>query len=169
MILVLLFAALILVCGTVLFCFGVIVQVRIFVQMVRRGYAGPSFWANGVMIVILVLFNTSVHLVEIGLWAVALMVCGEFSSFEKAYYHSAVNYTSLGYGDIVMSEPWRLLGPLETLTGMLLFGISAATIFAALSRLVQQHLKHLDWHDHGHGDGALTKTANDQQPAPHNR
>jgi hypothetical protein len=67
---------------------------------------------------------------------VAFLGCGEFRDFETAFYHSAVNYTTLGYGDIVMSERRRLLGPLEAMTGVLLFGLSAATVFAVLSRLV---------------------------------
>jgi hypothetical protein len=69
------------------------------------------------------------------------LACGQFESFERAFYHSAVNDTSLGYGDVVMAEPWRLLGPLETMDGMLLFGISAAIMFTVLSRLVQQRLE----------------------------
>jgi hypothetical protein len=64
------------------------------------------------------------------------MICGEFSDFRTAYYHSAVNYTSLGYGDIIMTPAWRLLGPLETADGMLLFGVSTAMIFAVIQWLV---------------------------------
>jgi hypothetical protein len=48
-----------------------------------------------------------------------------------------MNYTSLGYGDIVMSPSWRLLGPLEAANGLLMFGISTAMIFAVIQRLVQ--------------------------------
>jgi len=58
-----------------------------------------------------------------------------------ALYHSAVNYTSLGYGDVVMSAAWRLLGPLETSDGMLMFGVSTAMIFAVIERLVQTKFK----------------------------
>jgi hypothetical protein len=43
----------------------------------------------------------------------------------------------LGYGDIIMTPAWRLLGPLETADGMLLFGVSAAMIFAVIQRLVE--------------------------------
>jgi hypothetical protein len=68
---------------------------------------------------------------------VLFVICGEFSHFPTAYYHSAVNYTSLGYGDIIMTPAWRLLGPLETADGMLLFGVSAAMIFAVIQRLVE--------------------------------
>lgn len=49
----------------------------------------------------------------------------------------AVSYTSLGYRDVVMLVSWRLLGPLETADGMLMFGVSTATIFAVIQRLVQ--------------------------------
>lgn len=63
--------------------------------------------------------------------------CGEFADFGIAYYHSAVNYTSLGYGDLIMSPSWKLLRPLETENGMLLFGVSTAMIFAVIQRLVE--------------------------------
>ena len=71
------------------------------------------------------------------LWAVVLVIRGEFLDFGTAYYHSAVNYTSLGYGDLIMSPFWKLLGPLETANGMLLFGVSTAMIFAVIQRLVE--------------------------------
>ena len=45
--------------------------------------------------------------------------CGEFTGLAPAFYHSAMNYTSLGYGDVVMSVSWRLLGPLEAATARL--------------------------------------------------
>ena len=65
------------------------------------------------------------------------MIFGEFSAFAPACYHSAVNYTTLGYGDVVMSPTWRLLGPLEAADGMLMFGISTALIFAVIQHLIQ--------------------------------
>ena len=77
------------------------------------------------------------HLIEIALWAVLFVICGEFADFGTAYYHSAVNYTSLGYGDLIMSPSWRLLGPLETANRLLLFGVSTAMIFAIIQRLVK--------------------------------
>jgi len=70
-------------------------------------------------------------------WAVLFIVCGEFSDFGTAFYHSAVNYTSLGYGDLIMTPSWRLLGPLETANGTLLFGVSTAMIFGVMLWLIQ--------------------------------
>jgi len=84
-----------------------------------------------------ILYALGAHLMEIALWAVLYVTCREFSDYGTAYYHSAVNYTSLGYGDLIMSPAWRLLGPLETANGMLLFGVSTAMIFAVIQRLIE--------------------------------
>jgi hypothetical protein len=73
--------------------------------------------------------------VEINLWAILFMMCGEFRYFGTALYHSAVNYSTLGYGDIVMSPKWRMLGPIEAANGALLFGVSTAMIFAVIQGL----------------------------------
>jgi ion channel len=73
---------------------------------------------------------------EIALWTTIFLLCGAMKGFEEAFYFSAVNYTSLGYGDIVLSQQWRLLGPLEALNGLLLVGVSTAVMFAVLSRLI---------------------------------
>jgi hypothetical protein len=109
------------------------------VNFVRRkeklGRAGVGFWMDTEIVARVILYALVAHLVEIAFWAVLFVICREFSDFDTAYYHSAVNYTSLGYGDIVMSPAWRLLGPLETANGMLLFGVSTAMIFAVIQRL----------------------------------
>jgi len=76
------------------------------------------------------------HLAEIGLWAVLLVLCGEFQELGTAYYHSAVNYTTLGYGDLLLTPAWRMLGPMEATNGALMFGLSAAMVFAVVQRLI---------------------------------
>ena len=111
------------------------------IAFVRRekklGHLGLSFWKDMGVVTRTILYAFVAHLIEMALWAALFMICGEFSDFTTAYYHSAVNYTSLGYGDIIMSPTWRLLGPLETADGMLLFGVSTAMIFAVIQRLVE--------------------------------
>jgi len=103
----------------------------------RLGLLGTSFWIDMGIVARAILYALAAHLTEIGLWAVLYIMCGEFLDFGTAYYHSAVNYTSLGYGDLIMTPRWRLLGPLETANGMLLFGVSTAQIFAVIQRLVE--------------------------------
>ena len=65
-----------------------------------------------------------------------LVLCGEFQELGSAYYHPAVNHATLGYGDVLMTPAWRLLGPLEATNGALMFGVSAAMVFAVVQRLV---------------------------------
>ena len=78
------------------------------------------------------------NLAQMVIWATLFMLLGEFGDFATALYHSAVNFATLGYGDIVMSARWRFLGPLEAVNGILMFGISTAVMTAA----VQDVLKH---------------------------
>lgn len=103
----------------------------------KLGRVGTGFWMDIGIVARAILYALAAHLMEIALWAVLYVACGEFRDFGTAYYHSAVNYTSLGYGDLIMSPSWKLLGPLETANGMLLFGVSTAMIFAVIQRLVE--------------------------------
>ena len=103
----------------------------------KLGRAGRGFWSDLAIVSLAIVCALAAHLAEIGLWAVVFVPCGEFADFATAYYHSAVNYTSLGYGDLIMSPSWKLLGPLETTDGMLLFGVSTAMIFAVIQRLIE--------------------------------
>jgi Ion channel len=111
------------------------------VHFVRRerklAHAGVSFWIDVVIVALVICFALAAHLAEIAVWAVLFMVCGEFSDFGAAYYHSAVNYTTLGYGDLIMTPPWRMLGPLEAANGMLMFGVTTALVFAVIQRLLR--------------------------------
>jgi hypothetical protein len=109
-----------------------------FVRRERRvGRVGASFWIDVAIVAVAISFALAAHLVEITLWALLFMTCGEFPEFGAAFNHSAVNYTTLGYGDVIMTPSWRLLGPLEAADGMLMFGVSTAMIFAVIQRLIR--------------------------------
>ena len=103
----------------------------------RLGHVGASFWNDFAIVAMTISFTLLAHLIEIALWAVLFVVCGEFPQFGTAFYHSAVNYTSLGYGDLIMTPSWRLMGPLEAANGMLMFGVSTAMVFAVIQLLIQ--------------------------------
>jgi len=60
-----------------------------------------------------------------------------FSSWESAFYFSASSYTTVGYGDVVLPVRWRLLGPLESMVGVLMCGISVSLLFVLVGRLVK--------------------------------
>jgi Ion channel len=111
------------------------------IAFVRRekkiGLGRVSFPSEFAVVALIILFSLVAHLIEIAMWAAVFMICGEFHDFGLAYYHSAVNYTTLGYGDVIMSPRWRLLGPLEAANGIMMFGVSTAMIFALILRLAQ--------------------------------
>ncbi len=79
-------------------------------------------------------------LVQVTLWGVLFVWLGEFTELYEAVYHSAVNFASLGYGDIVMQQQWKLLGALEAINGVLMLGMSAAALMAILQHMVKSQL-----------------------------
>jgi Ion channel len=107
------------------------------------GHTGRSFWGDTRIVVFVILFAMVAHLIEIALWAVIFLLCGEFTDIGTAYYHSAVNFSTLGYGDVILSPRWRMLGPLEAGNGMLLFGVTTAMAFAVILGLAQERFADL--------------------------
>jgi hypothetical protein len=125
-----------LVCTIIIYLVPLGATVHLIRRERRRGHVGTPWTAFGIFSRV-VFYASLGHLLEMGFWAVLFMICGEFSDFGTAFYHSAVNCTSLGYGDLIMTPSWRLLGPLETANGTLLFGVSTAMIFAVMLWLIQ--------------------------------
>jgi hypothetical protein len=105
--------------------------------LLTRRAVGTSLWRNGLVTVMLIMILWVGHLAQMTVWATVFFAVGEFETFGPAFYHSAVNYTTLGYGDIVMSPRWRLLGPQEAACGSLAFGWSTAAIVTIVIRLVR--------------------------------
>jgi ion channel len=125
------------VCTIFTHAFAVMATVSFVRHEQRLGRAGVRFWNDLLIVMLALVFGLAAHLTEIAWWAILFIFCGEFREFGTAYYHSAVNYTTLGYGDVLMTPAWRLLGPLEAANGMLMFGVSTALIFAVVQRLIQ--------------------------------
>jgi hypothetical protein len=78
------------------------------------------------------------NLLQMTLWAGLFVLCGEFHDFPVAFYHSAVNFTTLGYGDVVMSQGKRLLGALEAANGVMMFGLTTSLLYTVLGALVRR-------------------------------
>jgi len=75
------------------------------------------------------------HIIEIWVWAIFYFFVEEIQTWESALYFSTSSYTTVGYGDLILSEEWRLLGSIEAINGMILFGWSTALIFAGVRRI----------------------------------
>ena len=82
----------------------------------------------------------ALHALQIAIWATAYLVLvptGELQTMEQALYFSFVTFTTLGYGDITLSEGWRILSGIEALNGILLVGWTTALLFAVVQRTWQ--------------------------------
>jgi hypothetical protein len=119
---------------TLNYLFGIVNPVKA-EQHVRRRMA----YVISMVMIMLFIGN----LVQTAIWALLFLELGEFADYTTAFYHSLVNFASLGYGDIVMSEKWRLLGAIEASNGVLMFGLSAGTMLSLMTRILayDEHLK----------------------------
>jgi hypothetical protein len=86
-------------------------------------------------VLVLLLFG---NLAQVALWGWLFQLLGEFEDYATAFYHSAVNFATLGYGDIVMSDARRVLGPLQAMNGVLMIGVSTAAFMTVLRDAVQR-------------------------------
>ena len=75
------------------------------------------------------------------IWGSLFMLLGEFGELYEAVYHSGVNFSSLGYGDVVMSKRWKLLGPLEAANGVLMFAMTGAALMAILQHMIRLQIE----------------------------
>ncbi|MCO8311317.1 potassium channel family protein [Pseudomonas mandelii] len=114
-------------------------------QYVRFRHAQPaeSQWLNILLLSMVMLLMLLSNFVQMAIWATLFMLLDEFDEFATALYHSAVNFATLGYGDIVMSARWRLLGPLEAANGILMFGVSTAVMTAAVMDVIKHNMDRL--------------------------
>jgi hypothetical protein len=61
-----------------------------------------------------------------------------------AFYFSGASYATVGHGDVVLPRMWRTLGPVESIIGVLMCGLSASFLFAILTRLVERESRMSD-------------------------
>lgn len=133
--------------GTVMVVGNMVIQIFVLLLMIRMlvrrmtdlpNHDTLMFQTRSLSALVMVLFLG--HVLQFATWAVLFLYIGEFTEFATAFYHSAVNFTSLGYGDIVMSERWRLLGGLEAANGVLMFGLSAGALLSMMNRMFRGNL-----------------------------
>jgi hypothetical protein len=78
------------------------------------------------------------HLAEAVVWALFFVLVGGLPDLESAAYFSLTSYTTVGYGDVVLPGPWRLLGPVEAAVGVLMLGWSTGILVAAIGVIYRQ-------------------------------
>ena len=89
--------------------------------------------ATAILVIVLALFT--LHGIEIWLYAAVYLVIGAVQNLEAAVYYSTITYASIGFGDSEMARPWRLVGAIEGINGVLLLGWSTAFFVTVVARL----------------------------------
>jgi voltage-gated potassium channel len=117
-------------------CAGVAALITCLRSVAARGLHDLRMFHSAALVMQTTVAVIVLHGIVILLWASCYReLC--FPSWESAFYFSASSYTTVGYGDVVLPLKWHLLGPLESMVGMLMSGISVGLLFAVITHLVE--------------------------------
>ena len=103
---------------------------------IERGIKGLSALRSSILMVRFTTAMIILHVLEILLWA-GFYRWHCFPSWEPSIYFSATSYSTVGYGDVVLPQVWRMLGPVEGIAGVLMSGLSVSLLFVIATRLVE--------------------------------
>lgn len=95
------------------------------------------FWPATRVVIALAGWIVGGHFIDVALWALFYASARALPTLDTAVYFSAVTYTTVGCGDVVLPQRWRLAGGVEALTGILMCGWSTAAFFSIVSRIVR--------------------------------
>ena len=112
-------------------------SVRYYVRHSSNTAAPQKFIPSVMPLVVAMLAMLFGNFIQITLWGILFLWLGEFEELYEAVYHSAVNFSSLGYGDLVMSKNRKLLGPLEAVNGVIMLGMTSAALMVILQQLIR--------------------------------
>lgn len=105
-----------------------------------HAHFGPRVW----LLVRVAAWVVTIHCVEIAVWALFYWSQKSLPDFESSLYFAVVTYTTLGYGDLVLSREWRLLAGIEALIGILMCGWSTGFFVAIVGRIYSPTAHHGD-------------------------
>jgi hypothetical protein len=112
-------------------------SVRYYVRQSTSAAAPRKFIASIRPLIVAMLAMLAANFIQITLWGLVFLWLEEFTELYEAVYHSAVNFSSLGYGDVVMSQNRKLLGPLEAINGVIMLGMTSAALMVILQQLIR--------------------------------
>jgi hypothetical protein len=133
-------------CGCLLVATTVFVHVAglvLSLDLVVRAHtvASTRFWPITWRLIQVAWALLLIHAAEIAVWALFYYLSGCLPTAEASFYFSGVTYATVGYGDLVLPQRWRLLAPVEGLTGILMCGLSTGVFFFIVSRMFSDQFK----------------------------
>ena len=121
------------ICNIVIHALVMVAVVRASQATIARAASRPNLLLIAVMVATVSVLMTA-HACEVIVWSLAYGLVDAAPPNSDFLYFAFVNYTTLGYGDVLPVERWRLLGPITAMNGVLLFGWSTAVIFEVLRK-----------------------------------
>ncbi|MCF3933177.1 ion channel [Acuticoccus sp. M5D2P5] len=76
------------------------------------------------------------NLLQVLVWGIVFVLIGAFDTLELAYYFALTSFTTVGYGNVVLTGPHAILGPLAAAHGVLMLGLSTSILFWVISTLL---------------------------------
>jgi hypothetical protein len=135
-----LFGSVVSLCNIAIHALVMTAVVQVAQAMSRKRNSRPHLYLTSVMIGTVAVLMAA-HALEVLVWALAYSAVDAVPVESGRVYFAFVNYTTLGYGDIVPVERWRLLGPITAMNGVLLFGWSTAVMFEILRRTMNRNAR----------------------------
>ncbi len=118
-------------------CVGIAVLIRWARASIEHGLARLSSMHAAILMIQFSTLVVVLHFLQIFFWSVFYRwYC--LPSWESSFYFSASSYSTVGYGDVVLPRVYRLLGAVESVTGVLMCGISVSCLFAVATRLIER-------------------------------
>ena len=121
------------ICNIAIHALVMTMVVRVARAMANTSALAPSLFLIAIMIATVSILMVA-HVFEVAVWAAVYAIVGAAPAGASDFHFAFVNYTTLGYGDVIPVEQWRLLGPATAMCGVLMFGWSTAVIFEVLRK-----------------------------------
>jgi voltage-gated potassium channel len=99
-----------------------------------------SPWLSAVLMIRFTAVMIVLHIFQILLWA-GFYRWRCLPTWESSFYFSTASYSTVGYGDVILPRIWRTLGPLESVIGVIMCGISVSALFAIAIRLIENEAR----------------------------
>jgi voltage-gated potassium channel len=130
-------AVLLLILTLCLQCVGVAALIETLRRVIAKDAQGFGPVRSAALVVKSTIAIIVLHGLVILLWA-SFYRWQCFPTWELAFYFSSTSYATVGYGDVTLPTSWRLLGPLESMAGVLMCGVSVCILFTTITRLVDR-------------------------------